>query len=58
MLLNSPIMSELGAVPGIPFVKGGLFIKSGVELPPPGSELFWRNHEKWELEFKDAKLEV
>ena len=32
----------------IAYVKGGLFTKSGIELPPPGAEIFWNRREKWE----------
>lgn len=30
------------------YVKGGLFTKAGIELPPPGAEIFWHRREKWE----------
>jgi hypothetical protein len=30
------------------YVKGGLFTKNGIELPPPGAEVFWNRREKWE----------
>ncbi|QDS75831.1 hypothetical protein FKW77_001133 [Venturia effusa] len=32
----------------IGYVKGGLFTKAGIDLPPPGAEVFWHRREKWE----------
>jgi hypothetical protein len=42
-------MSIVQEVPETAFVKGGLFAKTGVELPPPGYEVWWKKREKWEL---------
>lgn len=30
------------------YVKGGLFVRKKVGLPPPGAEIFWHRREKWE----------
>ncbi|KAE9965025.1 hypothetical protein EG328_009013 [Venturia inaequalis] len=30
------------------YVKGGLFTKAGIALPPPGAEMFWHRREEWE----------
>ncbi|KUJ09848.1 uncharacterized protein LY89DRAFT_690244 [Mollisia scopiformis] len=30
------------------YVKGGLFTKNGIEIPPPGAEIFWHRREQWE----------
>ncbi|KAE9379161.1 hypothetical protein N431DRAFT_397262 [Stipitochalara longipes BDJ] len=45
---GSPIMTIIRQRPEISVLKGGLFAKFGVDLPPPGREQFWRRAEKWE----------
>ncbi|KAH8821319.1 Mss4-like protein [Xylogone sp. PMI_703] len=45
---GSPIFSEAKLTPGVLYVKGSVFRKSGFELPPPNCEAWTRNCEKWE----------
>ncbi|KAH7360567.1 Mss4-like protein [Rhexocercosporidium sp. MPI-PUGE-AT-0058] len=46
---GSAIMSVVTVRPEKSFLKGGLFVKSGVSLPAPGREQFWRRSERWEV---------
>jgi hypothetical protein len=48
------IMTVVQESPETAFVKGGLFAKGGVALPPPGYEVWWKNREKWEVPAVDA----
>lgn len=49
-------MTVVDGAPDSAFVKGGLFAKSGVELPPAVVEQFWRNAEKWEKPVEGAQV--
>lgn len=49
-------MSIVREAPDKAFVKGGLFCKQGVELPPPRAEVFWKRHEAWETPAKNARV--
>ena len=40
--------------PGLAFVKGGLFVASGIEMPKPGLDIFWKRAEKWEKPVEGA----
>ncbi|CZS95759.1 uncharacterized protein RCO7_08754 [Rhynchosporium graminicola] len=46
---GSAIMSVVTVRPQQSILKGGLFVESGVALPAPGREQFWRRSERWEL---------
>jgi hypothetical protein len=48
LMFCSAIMTVVKERPEIAFLKGGLFVKFGVDLPAPGREQFWRRAEKWE----------
>ncbi|KAH7418244.1 Mss4-like protein [Cadophora sp. MPI-SDFR-AT-0126] len=45
---GSAIMSVVAIRPEKSILKGGLFVKSGVGIPAPGREQFWRRSERWE----------
>jgi hypothetical protein len=49
-------MTIVSENPQIAFLKGGLFAKSGVDLPPPGKQQFWRRAEKWEKPLEGVEL--
>jgi hypothetical protein len=49
-------MSVVNENPDVAYVKGGLFTKLGVELPPVGAHGFWRRRERWEKPQEGAKL--
>ena len=51
---DRPIMTIADGNPGLAFVKGGLFVASGVEMPKPGLEIFWKRAEKWEKPVEGA----
>ena len=34
--------------PKLAFVKGGLFVASGIGMPKPGLDIFWKRAERWE----------
>jgi len=51
----SAIMTIVTENPETAFLKGGLFAKSGVDLPPPGLQQFWRRAEKWEKPVEGVK---
>jgi hypothetical protein len=42
--------------PNTAFVKGGLFSKLGVAIPPPALELFMKRRESWEDVHGNAKI--
>jgi hypothetical protein len=42
-------MTTIVEKPETAFVKGGLFRKSGVELPKPVAQVFMQRAEKWEV---------
>ncbi|CAL3964809.1 unnamed protein product [Diplocarpon coronariae] len=48
---GSAIMNVVAIHPEQCILKGGLFVTSGVRLPAPGREQFWRNAEHWERPF-------
>jgi len=41
-------MSIVVEHPEVAFLKGGLFAKFNLDLPPPGLQLWMRRAEKWE----------
>jgi len=43
------IMSVVVENPDLAYVKGGMFAKTGVELPVAGAHVWWRRKEKWEV---------
>jgi hypothetical protein len=50
------IMTIVIELPGNAYVKGGLFARSGFEIPPPGLQQFWRSCEKWEEPLEGVRL--
>lgn len=42
-------MSVVLEAPDVAFLKGGLFVASGLALPPIGRHVYWRRAEKWEV---------
>jgi hypothetical protein len=56
LICCSAIMSVVTEHPEISFLKGGLFVKSGVDLPRPGRQQFWRRAEKWEVPLEGVDL--
>ncbi|EKD13085.1 uncharacterized protein L3040_007168 [Drepanopeziza brunnea f. sp. 'multigermtubi'] len=48
---GSAIMNVVSAHPEKSILKGGLFVNSGVNLPLPGREQFWRRAEPWETPY-------
>lgn len=51
---DRPIMTIADENPGLAFVKGGLFVASGIEMPKPGLDIFWKRAEKWEKPVEGA----
>ena len=49
-------MSVMAIKPDTAFVKGGLFPKMGIAIPPPAVQLFMKRCEKWEIPFEGAKV--
>lgn len=46
--MNRPVFSTVDSAADLAFVKGGLFVKSGITLPPPGQHVYWKRAEPWE----------
>ena len=45
-------MSIVSEIPDMAFLKGGLFVKSDIELPSPGRQVFMARAEKWEKPYE------
>ncbi|KFZ09547.1 hypothetical protein V502_08674 [Pseudogymnoascus sp. VKM F-4520 (FW-2644)] len=52
---GSPIMTITTEQPDNAYVKGGLFRKSGVDLPKPVVQIFMQRKEKWEEPLEGVK---
>lgn len=52
----SAILSIMAKNPEKVFVKGGLFPKHGIEIPPPALELFMKRSESWEVVHENANV--
>lgn len=52
---HRPIMTISTGRPDNAYVKGGLFRKSGVDLPKPVAQIFMQRKEKWEEPLEGVK---
>jgi hypothetical protein len=56
LIEGRPIMSVLATMPDTAFLKGGLFKKSGFDLPQPVQQQWTRRCEKWETLIPGIKV--
>lgn len=56
LIVCRAVLSIMAKNPEMAFVKGGLFPKLGVAIPPPALELFVKRSESWESAHENAKI--